>query len=92
MSKTWMTGSTEPEVRYKPSGDQDWFIKADCDSLLSCFHPNECSSVFLNLISNSRSCFSGSLTLQCRDSSLVKPLAKMETIFDKFFLPGLNHE
>lgn len=61
ISKTCMMGSAEPDVMRKPSGDQAWFIKADCVSLVSCFHPNACSSVCLNLTSNSRSCLPGAL-------------------------------
>jgi len=58
ISNMWITGSAEPDVIYSPSGDQDWFIRADWESLLSCFHPKAWSSVFLNLISNNRSCLS----------------------------------
>ena len=61
ISKIWIIWSTEPEVMYKPSGDHVWFIRADWESLLSCFHPNAWSSVCLNVISNNRSCFSGVL-------------------------------
>lgn len=61
MSKMWITGSAEPDVMYNPSGDHAWFIRADCDSLLSCFQPNSWITVCLNLISNSRSCLSGVL-------------------------------
>lgn len=58
ISNRWIMGSAEPDVMYKPSGDQDWFIRADWDSLLSCFHPKAWISVCLNLISNRRSCLS----------------------------------
>lgn len=61
MSNIWITGSAEPEVIYKPSGDHVWLIKADWDMLLSCFQPNSCISVFFNLMSNNLSCFCGVL-------------------------------
>lgn len=64
ISKMWIIGSAEPDVMYKPSGDQAWFIRADCDSLLSCFHPNAWISVCLNLESSNRSCLSGVLHAQ----------------------------
>lgn len=58
ISNMWMTGSTEPDEMYKPSGDQAWVIRAECESLLSCFHPKEWISACLDLKSNKRSCFS----------------------------------
>ena len=61
ISKMWITGSEEPDEMCKPSGDQDWLISADCDSLLSCFHPKENSSVWGNLTSYNRSCLSSCL-------------------------------
>ena len=61
ISNMWIMGSAEPDVKYNPSGDQAWFIRADWDSLLSCFHPKAWSSVCLNLISYNRSCLSGVL-------------------------------
>lgn len=61
ISNRWITGSAEPDVRNKPSGDQAWLINADWDSLLSCFHPKACNSVCLSLISYNRSCFPGVL-------------------------------
>ena len=58
ISNMWIIGSAVPDEMYKPSGDQAWFIRADWESLLSCFHPKACISVCLSLISKSRSCFS----------------------------------
>lgn len=65
ISNMWIIGSAEPEVMYKPSGDHAWFIKADWDSLLSCFQPNAWISSCFNLISNNRSCLSGVLKIGC---------------------------
>jgi len=58
ISNMWIKGSSEPDVMYKPLGDQSWFTRADCVSLLCCFHPNAWTSFCFNLISNNRSCFS----------------------------------
>lgn len=41
----------EPNKMYKPFRDQVYFIRVDCDSLLSCFQPKECSFVWPNIIS-----------------------------------------
>lgn len=67
ISNMWIIGSAVPDEMYKPSGDQAWFIRADWESLLSCFHPKACISVCLSLISKSRSCFSWVLQIKtCR--------------------------
>jgi hypothetical protein len=71
MSKMWITGSAEPDDTYQPSGDHDWLIRADWDSLLSCFQPNAWTSVCLSLTSNKRSCLPGVLLAQ-RNRRLFK--------------------
>lgn len=61
ISKIWIMGSAEPDVMYRPSGDHAWLIRADWDSLVSCFHPKAWISVCLSRTSNNRSCLPGSL-------------------------------
>ena len=75
MSKMWITGSAEPDDTYQPSGDHDWLIRADWDSLFSCFQPNAWTSIFVSLTSNRRHPIEGAFATRIARASFVSSLS-----------------